>query len=72
MNSIGDIKEREESMMNSLSNDDEFYYTVRKHTNKINEIYFTEEPLLPLDYNELDKDVKEFIDRYKLIPVENV
>jgi hypothetical protein len=72
MNSIGDIKEREDSMMKSLSNDDEFYYTVRKHTNKINEIYFTQEPILPLDYNELDKDVNEFIDRYKLIPVENV
>ena len=55
-------------MMNSLSNEDGFYYTIRKHVNKINEIYFTEEPQIPLDYNELDKDVDEFISKYKLIP----
>lgn len=65
-NIISDIKEREENMMNSLSNDDEFYYTVRKHTNKIDEIYFTQEPFLPLDYDELDRDVDKFIDKYNL------
>jgi hypothetical protein len=70
MNSIGDIKEREDSMMNSLSNDDEFYYTIRKHTNKINEIYFTQEPLTPLDYEELNKDVNKFIEKYRLISVD--
>lgn len=68
MNSIGDIKEREQSMMNSLSNDDEFYYTVRKLTNKINESYFIQPPMIPFDYEELVKDVNNFILEHNLIP----
>jgi hypothetical protein len=67
-NNITDIKEREQQMMESLSNVDSYYYTDRRLTNKINEAYFTEEPFLPLDYNELEKDVKDYLHQYRLIP----
>jgi hypothetical protein len=67
-NNITDIKEREQQMMESLSNEESYYYTDRKLTNKINEAYFTEEPLLPLDYNELEKDVKDYLHKFRLIP----
>jgi len=67
-NNITDIKEREQQMMESLSNVDSYYYTDRRLTNKINEAYFTEEPLLPLDYNELEKDVKDYLHQFRLIP----
>jgi hypothetical protein len=67
-NTITDIKEREQQMMKSLTNEVSYYYTDRKLTNKINEAYFTEEPLLPLDYNELEKDVKDYLHQFRLIP----
>lgn len=67
-NTITDIKEREQQMMKSLTNEVSYYYTDRKLTNKINEVYFTEEPFLPLDYNELDKDVNDYLHQYRLIP----
>ena len=67
-NTLGDIKERENSRMNTEDNVESFYYTIRKHSNKINEAYFVRQPFLPLDYQQLEKDVSDFIHKYRLIP----
>lgn len=45
-----------------------FYYTDRKLTNKIDEIYLTQPPLLPYDYDKLEKDVNDFILKHNLLP----
>jgi hypothetical protein len=67
-NSLGDIRERESSRMNTEEKEESFYYTVRKLTNKINEAYFIQPPMIPFNYDELVKDVNDFILKYDLIP----
>ena len=68
INTIGDIKERENVRMKTEDKEDSFYYTVRKHTNKINEAYFVQPPLIPIDYEQLEKDVNDFLHHYRIIP----
>ena len=67
-NSLYDIRERENSRMNSEEKMESFYYTDRKLTNKINESYFVQKPYLELDYDELENDVNNFILEENLLP----
>ena len=72
-NTLGDIKDRENSRMNTEDKEESFYYTVRKHSNKINEAYFVVPPFTPIDYEQLENDVNDFIHQYRIIPeVSNV
>ena len=66
-NTLSDIRERENSRMNTEEKMESFYYTVRKLTNKINESYFVQSPLIPIDYEQLHKDVENFIIKYNLL-----
>ena len=67
-NSLNDIKERENSRMNTEEKMESFYYTDRKLTNKIKESYFVQKPYLELDYDELENDVNNFILEHNLLP----
>lgn len=67
-NSLYDIRERENSMMKNEEKMESFYYTERKLTNKIEETYFIQPPILPYDFDELEKDVNDFILKHNLIP----
>lgn len=72
-NTLGDIRERENVRMKTEEKEESFYYTDRKLTNKINEAYFVQPPLIPIDYEQLEKDVNDFIHQFKIIPeVSNV
>ena len=66
-NSLSDIRERENSRMKNEEKVESFYYTDRKLTNKIDEIYFIQPPLLPYDYDKLEKDVNDFISKHNLL-----
>ncbi len=68
INTLGDIRERENSRMNSEEKIESFYYTVRKHTNKISETYFVQPPIIQTDFEQLEKDVNDFILKYNLLP----
>lgn len=68
INTLADIRERESSRMNSEEKMEAFYYTERKLTNKINEDYFIQPPILPYDYDELQRDVQDFIIEHNLLP----
>jgi hypothetical protein len=67
-NTLADIRERENSRMNSDAEEESFYYTDRKLTNKINEAYFVQAPSLPIDYEQLENDVNDFILKHNLLP----
>jgi hypothetical protein len=67
-NSLYDIRERENSRMNSEEKMEAFYYTERKLTNKINESYFVQRPIIQTDFEQLENDVNDFILKHNLLP----
>jgi hypothetical protein len=72
-NTLGDIRERENIRMKTEDKEESFYYTVTKHSNKINEAYFVVPPFIPIDYEQLENDVNDFIHKFRIIPeVSNV
>ena len=66
-NSLYDIRERENSRMNSEEKMEAFYYTERKLTNKINESYFVQRPIIQTDFEQLENDVNDFILKHNLL-----
>ena len=67
-NTLADIKEREAARMEGEEKTECFYYTIREHSNKIKEDYLIQPSIPPYDFDELCKDVDNFILEHNLIP----